>query len=437
MHTLRIREYFNPKSRVIVPQKLYTSFQHINQVQNGPYHAYCDCLSHDRHPDVVYISSALMEQIRLQGRSHCQLQVIEDTCIFAYQLGVFIASINHTNLSSARHFSLYEEMSRIGQTFGFDTIFFGYQHVDLTSNKIEGYHFLDNQWKRTTTNIPPVIYNRIPNRKMESHPKIKIVKQVLNTTSIIFNPDFFNKWQMYEYLMKEEKCRYLLPYTIFQPSLNTIEEMMEQNAVYLKPIHGSKGNGICLIEKIDDQIAITNYKSHTALKQYYRDIDSFQAEYFPKGFQHYVLQEAIPLMKHQGNAIDFRIHTNKDEQSNWQVTLIFGKQTSNKSFTTHITKGGSVLLLSQLFSAKEQKQIEQKLIETAINLSKIVDRSIHGTIGELGFDIGIDEEKKLWLFEINAKPGWMVFDHPQLSHLSRDVFSSLYQYAFFLQNNTE
>ena len=48
----------------------------------------------------------------------------------------------------------------------------------------------------------------------------------------------------------------------------------------------------------------------------------------------------------------------------------------------------------------------QKILEQfAIRFSEKFDALYKGQLDELGIDIGIDENKKLWIYEVNWRPG--------------------------------
>ncbi len=238
MDQLRIKEYTNPKPRIIVPHDIYRYNTVIRKIKNGPYSTTCECLSHYQRTDTIYISSALMQQLHLQNNHHYSMRFIGDTCVITYTLGIFIA--NSRQLHRSAH-QLKEIVQVGGEKYGFITYVFGYKDVDLSKQKIQAYQYYKQQWLTTNVDIPFVIYNRIPNRKLEAHHQIKKIKQGLQSTSIIFNHDFFNKWQVYEYLFQDNESRHLLPQAIFQPSEQSVKDWLNSTSIYLKPLQKYRG----------------------------------------------------------------------------------------------------------------------------------------------------------------------------------------------------
>ncbi|PEP84721.1 YheC/YheD family protein, partial [Bacillus pseudomycoides] len=51
---------------------------------------------------------------------------------------------------------------------------------------------------------------------------------------------------------------------------------------------------------------------------------------------------------------------------------------------------------------------------------------------ELGIDVGIDEDQKLWLFEVNWRPG-----APSIFNLELDVVRNTIHYARYLANKNK
>jgi predicted ATP-grasp superfamily ATP-dependent carboligase len=55
----------------------------------------------------------------------------------------------------------------------------------------------------------------------------------------------------------------------------------------------------------------------------------------------------------------------------------------------------------------DQKTAIQQLAmmkELAVETASIISQKCDGLIGELGIDIGVDENGKLWIIEVNSKP---------------------------------
>ncbi|SER84936.1 YheC/D like ATP-grasp [Gracilibacillus ureilyticus] len=429
IYELQVREYPNTRNRIIVPGSIYTLYKKVRRMVNGPNYVYCDWLSHNKDNHTIFISSELMKQLQFKSNKIYPFRIINHSCMVYYQLGILTAGWQQIE----RHSDLFEEMTQIGRSYGFDTLLFGYKDIDFNVNKIKCHYFDEDQWTSTILPFPKVIYNRLPNRKLEAHPAVKQTKQILQTTSIIFNPDFFNKWQVYKIFMQNHSVHYLLPHTVFQPSFQTFAEWIDIKDIYLKPVYGSKGNGIFHMFKKNDKYIVRYYTEKKADETIHSTVDSIIDNYFPNGFKNYVIQEAIPLFTSGNKKIDLRVHTNKNDENKWDMSLHYARQVEEHLITTHVSRGAVITSLFDFFSEKDATMLLNKVEKIAISLSEIIDEDYHYKLGELGFDFGIDHEKKIWLLEVNAKPGWNVFNHPAYQHTKNKVFQLLYKYAFYLE----
>ncbi|MFL6561575.1 MAG: YheC/YheD family protein, partial [Bacillus sp. (in: firmicutes)] len=76
--------------------------------------------------------------------------------------------------------------------------------------------------------------------------------------------------------------------------------------------------------------------------------------------------------------------------------------------------GGDIKTMEEIFPNDECILYTEKLSNAALLLSGALDRHVEGIIGEIGFDLGIDRNGDIWLFEANSKPGRTIFTHPEL-----------------------
>ncbi|MCT2535546.1 YheC/YheD family protein [Aquibacillus koreensis] len=433
--TFDVTFYPGKKKRMIVPQQYYKHFHSINTIDYGPYKTTVECLAHQKNNHTIYISSPLKSTINLSSNKQLSLYVHGNTCVIPLTFGVFLAGFQKDQFPLGNRTKLFEQMSKAGEKLGFQTIFFGYQHVLQNKRKINGFYFQHNEWKRDIFDFPTVVYNRIPNRKIEHHPEVMQVMEIIRLEATIFNDSFFNKWEIYDNLMKNPSCSYLLPDTILHPSKQKVMQLLTHHPIYIKPIHGSRGDGIVKCQKLSTgEIECHFYQNDKPKINRYTDEESLFTQLFPNGLKGYVVQEEIPLLKKGKSAIDFRVHTNKNHKNSWEVTLIGAKFAGKGSLTTHVQRGGSIHVVEELFPKSQADRMTSKLAKTAVHLANAIEKSIFHPIGEIGFDLGMDQEGKVWLFEANAKPGFSIFDHPRLEIKASEVFSHLYKYAFYLHN---
>ena len=69
--------------------------------------------------------------------------------------------------------------------------------------------------------------------------------------------------------------------------------------------------------------------------------------------------------------------------------------------------------LGRAFGSKAREVLERAK-DAAIAMSEAIENHHPHLLGEIGFDIGIDDNERIWMFEANSKPGRSIFNHPSL-----------------------
>ncbi len=138
-------------------------------------------------------------------------------------------------------------------------------------------------------------------------------------------------------------------------------------------------------------------------------------------------------MEVNGRKFDFRVHTNKNEEGVWQVSAIAAKIAEKRSVTTHINNGGIVKTIEEIFPDRSTRNhIIRQLHDTALTLSRCLEEQLQMNIGEIGFDLGIDQQYRIWMFEANSKPGRCIFKHPKLKQYDELTAMLSLAYAVYL-----
>jgi len=88
-------------------------------------------------------------------------------------------------------------------------------------------------------------------------------------------------------------------------------------------------------------------------------------------------------------------------------------------------------ILQELYSHKEKKEILQSLNDISINTARIVEFDTGG-LGELGIDFALDEERKLWIIEINGKPQKDIYKDLKGYQYKKLIYSRSIEYAYYL-----
>ncbi|OXS55198.1 YheC/D-like protein [Bacillus sp. V-88] len=425
LHAYKVEYFQDEESILYLPSGFKTgedTFPHT--VILGTRRQPASCRRHPNGRNVMGISTGLAERLHLPSKVNSLSLYCKDECVHAGVLiGIFTAGFTSFRLSpigQRSHF--FKKLLSVQSSLGVIPFVFGEQHIDWENGLIKGLFHFGEGWETEEIPFPNVIYDRLPNRQSEKRKTYQGLKERLEREYGIpwYNPGFFNKLDLFERLENDLTVQHFLPETRPFQSFEEMERMLSSyNHIYLKPKNGSLGKGIhkitynrsteeyyCRFRDGDQKNRLLKFKSleqlaNTVFKS--RNLDSF------------IVQQGISLLKENNRPIDFRVHTNKDEEGNWQVSAMAGKVAGTGSVTTHANNGGEVRVLSELFpDEKERQTIEEALKDAALLLSHAIEENLEGFIGEIGFDFGVDDNHRIWMFEANSKPGRSIFSHPDL-----------------------
>ncbi|RTE09265.1 YheC/YheD family protein [Paenibacillus whitsoniae] len=294
-------------------------------------------------------------------------------------------------------------------------------------------------WARKTFPLPDVVYNRLSSRKAEKSAGMEHFKNRFVRKGIpIFNWSFFDKWDVYKLLDGHDAFRYV-PESRINPTSEQIREMLDKHKfIYLKPTAGSLGIGIFRVTYNPKRGYFVRYRKagKNVLIRYAKFEGLMGMLGTDRGrLSHYVAQQGIRLIEIDNCPIDFRFHLTKNGSNQWVVAAIGAKKSGKGSVTTHIRNGGMLMTPEQVLRhvyGSRSEQILQNAKDAAIQLASGIESNYSHLLGELGFDIGIDQNERVWMFEANAKPGRSIFKHPSLKAGDTATIQNVYEHCLFL-----
>ncbi|KAA8999705.1 YheC/YheD family protein [Paenibacillus spiritus] len=282
-------------------------------------------------------------------------------------------------------------------------------------------------WNTEIMPLPQVVYNRIPSREQESKPAVlRKIGELLEHPSIrLFNPRFFNKWDLFEWLKGSRATARHVPETRKLRSAATLKALLKNHSsLYLKPEAGKAGKGIMRLKYVPDhplpyRLQVQSGQRHLTYKaaSMERLWNRISRE---RGQERYIVQQAIDLSSYRGRPFDLRVLVQKNGRGVWGVTGIGARLAGARSITTHVPRGGSIeepgKLLDNVFGAEKSAAILRSVPAAALLIARQIERASASALGEMSMDLGVDREGGLWFFEANSRP--MKFDEPPIRRLS-------------------
>lgn len=200
--------------------------------------------------------------------------------------------------------------------------------------------------------------------------------------------------------------------------------------IIMKPTSGHQGESVLFIEKEEDEFKINDAgKISIYTKEELLDLVSHKIQE-----QEYIVQRFISCQIKSGHVYDLRLHVQKNGEGKWVITSIYPRIGPLGSITSNLGSGGYTAFLDR-FLQKEFNDdwfnIKRELEHFSLSFSNHFDALYDDSpLDELGIDVGIDENQRLWLFEVNWRPGIPVIFNSEL-----DVARNTIHYAKYLALN--
>lgn len=390
----------------------------------------------------LYMSAGLRRSVRVPKSGNVYLSADNGSEI---QLGPLIGVLTDGARSASVPFGdrtgFIRQLLLLGQKRAY---FFAFTPRDINwQNETVHAWFLGSggEWVRRVVPLPDVVYNRLPSRRAETSVLIMSLRERFIRKRIpFFNWSFFNKSDVYKLLDNAPEALRHLPESVNNPSPDTVKALLEKHHfLYYKPTAGSLGNGIYRLTYHPRRGYFVRYRnagSNVLLRfNNFPSLMRMLRARHGSGLNRYVVQQGIRLIEIDNCPIDFRFHMHKDGRNEWVVAGIGAKKAGRGSVTTHIKNGGSLMTPEQALSrtfGEQAPEILSKAKAVAIKLSESIERNYSHMLGELGLDIGIDLDGKVWMFEANAKPGRSIFKHPALKEQGKASLSYILEHCLYL-----
>ncbi len=397
--------------------------------------------------NLIRMSSRLAAELRMTNQPliNAQFDPHSLRLRFGPLLGILINA--HPQKNQEQVFGVItkfmDECAIAGQSRGLRVAVFAPEQIHMDSKTIRGWIREKGKWIQTLLPFPDVIYNRITSRKVEQEENLQQkLERLKNYYRIpIFNEKFLNKFQVHQILMRDQHISHMLPETC-PFHVNRLKGMFSRYPVlYLKPNNGSLGSGIIRVLKGEGKWI---YQSATPNGTITRTTQTLaeMAKILSRriGRQPYLIQQGLNLVKLGNRQVDFRVLAQKNKYGQWQITSIVGRIANNQHIVSNLARGGTLLKAADVLAdlgAVPNKPTVTGLRNIALEICKSFEKLSDGHFAELGIDLAIDQNGKVWLIEINSKPSKSddTVTNPTLT--TRPSVTRLIDYIFFLTGLNE
>ncbi|RNA66858.1 YheC/YheD family protein [Alteribacter keqinensis] len=325
---------------------------------------------------------------------------------------------------------------------GIDIYFFSPESIDHEAGTVTGtcYDHENKCWiQKKGIQFPKVLYRRVAGGIIQRDSKLdKLLKK--QKVHIINRASGFNKWSVHKKLNYSPDIRPFLPETILLSKSSDVKNMLDKyNRVYLKGVQGGRGRQVMMVESTGDGYEYSVFKKELVKES----VGSFPVlmkkirKFYRK--QKVIIQEPINLLTFKDRLVDIRVEVQKDGMNRVNaVSPCVRLGNSNAPITTHATSYPLVTFLKEKlkFSEKEIKRLTSEidnLVKTVINELEKHD----GPCGEVGIDLGVDKNKKLWFIESNSRSLKVSLVKAYGRKKLQEAYEMVLEYAKFVCSNME
>ncbi|OXM84257.1 YheC/YheD family protein [Paenibacillus rigui] len=365
----------------------------------------------------------------------------------------------------------YRRLCIAGSHFGLQAFVFTPQGVDSLMGLIHGYAYdpLERRWRQGTFDLPDVIYDRcfFTTRRQYAEYRNAVRRLREHRPALFLGYGLRGKWEVQHMLEQDDRLKPYLPQTEVMRSVRSVADWLKaRGEVLLKPQGGSQGRGVLLVQRSTAQaapgaaglaaapgvapegtvkavpaftvrgrdgrnrIVERSFDDAAALLRWLR---RFTAQ------RGYLLQQFLQLQGPGGGAYDVRALVQKDGAGLWQVTGMAVRRGQDGSLTSNLHGGGTVepadAFLAKLFGAAKSQQLVKDLLWLSKRIPEALE-TYHGRLAELGIDYGVDTQGRIWILEVNSKPGRSIFTYLHDDQARYNAVVNPVRYARYLMQQS-
>lgn len=212
-----------------------------------------------------------------------------------------------------------------------------------------------------------------------------------------------DKWLQYRILRKRASLAARLPETRLLKRNVLSKMLLQYRSVVLKPRGGRYGRDIVFITRIGaNAYRIHNEKNAVTMRNTDKVLQWLRKN--NKGLG-YVVQSRLQLAQIRRKPFDIRImaQRRKGSSSSWKATGSYAKVAARGYLVTNVTSRAIPVLEALKLARIGDRSLPVKAKRIALLAAKRLGER-YPKLRQVGFDIGIDRKRRIWIIEGNYQP---------------------------------
>jgi len=316
---------------------------------------------------------------------------------------------------------------------GFDDLLVFTPHdVHVQKRQINGFMYVDESWKQVMSPFPAICLDLGYYEEKKLFQRMKAVKYHSELPFVGYG--LGNKWSIQQRLASSSELAPALPPTQLLQHMDTVWTMLQKHSsVMIKPLNGKGGKGIFRLSLGENAYMLEQDEHILHLTQ--QELTHFLKERTKE--QKYLIQKWIDIRDKQGSVYDIRALVQKNGEGKWQLSgLGVRRGPSRYKITSNLTNGGTAHpafpFLKKQFGREKADSILHYMKKLSLYIPQYLEKATKRRLVELGLDIAVDQDGRVWILEVNIKPGrslWRKIDNQEA--IDRSIRAPV-QYAWYL-----
>lgn len=136
------------------------------------------------------------------------------------------------------------------------------------------------------------------------------------------------------------------------------------------------------------------------------------------GYRRYLVQKYVPSVARDGRPLDIRVHVQRRADRKWAVTRAYSRLAEAGMPLTNISRGGYQGSLDGALTDRGRPvdELRREVSTLALAVCDLVDTTRPLPLSELGIDLAIDGDGRLWVIEANVFPQTSLHEQEWAAH---------------------
>lgn len=313
----------------------------------------------------------------------------------------------------------FRELTSEGKAMGVRVIVFSPMDVNWKTRRVTAWRYEHTlrRWLKEAHLVPPLIYDRCyyadTRHYLMYKPYITRLRQ--DPHIHLLGRPLGGKLQTHLMLQKNpDLVPYLPPTKKLLSARDLLSDMIRYTSVLIKPNGGSHGRGVAALTPERGSFRVLGRSKdnrHLHLILHSERSLIHWVRRFTRNTR-YIIQPFLDLTSSDGRPFDVRILVQKNGEGRWVTTGMAVRTGSRNSLTSNLHGGGHAerpsLFFRKNYSSEKVKEILESIRFVSESVPKQIERE-HGRLLELGLDVGVDRQGRIWFLEANSKPGRSIF----------------------------